>query len=112
MAPKRRISWQQEGVDKTFLEACVHELIQHGREGSSLKQVSWKNVAEKLKKEHNFIADQRQTKNRYDYVKGKFAAWTKLKNKTGNVYDPSINTFNLTGDEWQIEMKVCVRAIS
>ncbi|KAK1429949.1 hypothetical protein QVD17_12312 [Tagetes erecta] len=44
-------------------------------------------------------------KNRYDYVKGKFAAWTKLKNKTGNAYDPSTNTFNLTEDEWQIEMK-------
>ncbi|KAK1435045.1 hypothetical protein QVD17_00803 [Tagetes erecta] len=41
----------------------------------------------------------------YDYVKGKFTAWTKLKNKTGNLYDPSTNTFNLTEDEWQTEMK-------
>ncbi|KAK1431694.1 hypothetical protein QVD17_08246 [Tagetes erecta] len=58
MKRKPRISWQLEGVDKTFLEACIHELTLHGREGSSLKQASWKNVAEKLKQEHGFIADQ------------------------------------------------------
>ncbi|KAK1414039.1 hypothetical protein QVD17_29777 [Tagetes erecta] len=45
--------------------------------------------------------------NRYDYVKGKFTPWTRLKNKTGNLYDYSKNTFNLTEDEWQTEIKVC-----
>ncbi|KAK1419381.1 hypothetical protein QVD17_28548 [Tagetes erecta] len=50
-------------------------------------------------------------KNHYDYVKGKFAAWTKLKNKTGNVYDPSTNTFNLMEDERKIEMKDLVNNI-
>ncbi|VFQ69706.1 unnamed protein product [Cuscuta campestris] len=38
-------------------------------------------------------------------LEGKFAAWLKLKNKTGNVYDPLTNTFNLSEEEWQIEMK-------
>ncbi|KAJ0587225.1 putative Myb/SANT-like domain-containing protein [Helianthus annuus] len=100
-----RISWKQESVDKTFLEACIVEVTLHGREGSSLKQSSWKNVAEKLKTEHNFIADQKQMKNRYDYLKSKFAAWSKLKNKTGNVYNPVTNTFNLSEEEWQLEIK-------
>ena len=91
---------------KTFLEACIHEVAVNGRNGVSLKILSWKNVGEILKKEHNFIADQRQMKNHFDYVKSKFSAWTKLKNKTGNVYDLVTNTFNLTEEEWEIEMKV------
>ncbi|CAH9140541.1 unnamed protein product, partial [Cuscuta epithymum] len=44
-------------------------------------------------------------KNHYDYLKGKYGAWLLLKNKTGNVYDPSTNTFNLTPEEWEIEIK-------
>ncbi|KAD5961503.1 hypothetical protein E3N88_12976 [Mikania micrantha] len=79
MATKRsRISWKQEGVEKTFLESCVNELTLHGREWGSLKALSWKKVAEKLQSEHGFVADQKQMKNR------KFSVWTKLKNKTGN----------------------------
>ncbi|KAF5759740.1 putative Myb/SANT-like domain-containing protein [Helianthus annuus] len=106
MAEKKiRINWKQEGVGKTFLESCIHEIALHGREGSSLKAISWKRVAEKLKIEHDFIVDQKQMKNRYDYLKSKFAAWSKLKNKTGNVYNPQTNTFNLTEEEWQLESK-------
>ncbi|KAJ0957953.1 putative Myb/SANT-like domain, harbinger transposase-derived nuclease domain-containing protein [Helianthus annuus] len=105
MAKRIRINWKQEGVEKTFLEACVHEITVNGREGSSLKQASWKTVAENLKTQHNFIVEQRQMKNHYDFLKGKFAAWLKLKNKTGNVYDPVTNSFNLSEEEWQIEMK-------
>ncbi|XP_071728000.1 uncharacterized protein [Rutidosis leptorrhynchoides] len=67
---------------------------------------SWKNVAEKLKEEHGFIADQRQMKNRFDYLKGKFNVWTKLHNKTGDVYDPVTKKFNLTKEEWEIEIKL------
>ena len=42
-----------EGGEKAFLEACVQEITTYGREGSSLKASSWKNVAERLK--HNTI---------------------------------------------------------
>ncbi|KAJ0514263.1 putative Myb/SANT-like domain-containing protein [Helianthus annuus] len=106
MAKRIMINWKQEGVEKTFLEACVHQITVNGREGSSLKQASWKTVAENLKTQHNFIVEQRQMKNHYDFLKGKFAAWLKLKNKTGNVYDPVTNSFNLSEEEWQIEMKL------
>ncbi|XP_076929422.1 uncharacterized protein LOC143593797 [Bidens hawaiensis] len=85
MAQKKgRISWKQDGLEKTFLEACIEQITLHGREGSSLKLISWRNVAEKLKAEYNLIVDQRQMKNRHDYIKAKFAAWSKLKNKSGN----------------------------
>ncbi|XP_035829961.1 uncharacterized protein LOC118479516 [Helianthus annuus] len=47
-------------------------------------------------------------KNRYDYTKSKFAAWLKLKSKTGNVYDPITNTFNLLEEEWQTEIKYSI----
>ncbi|MFS8016486.1 putative Myb/SANT-like domain-containing protein [Helianthus anomalus] len=107
MAQKRgRTNWNLEGVEKTFLETCLQEITLRGREGSSLKPYSWKNVGEKLKMEHNFVVDQKQMKNRYDYTKSKFAAWLKLKSKTGNVYDPITNTFNLSEEEWEIEIKV------
>ncbi|KAJ9541936.1 hypothetical protein OSB04_028442 [Centaurea solstitialis] len=102
---KPRIYWRKEIVVKTFLEACIQEIALNGREGGSLKPVSWKNVAETLKRTHNFIVEQRQMKNQYDYLKGKYGAWSKLKNKAGDVYDPLTNTFNLTEEEWQIEMK-------
>ena len=45
-------------------------------------------------------------KNHFDYLKGKYGAWLLLKNRTGNIYDPSTNTFNLTKEEWEVEMKV------
>ncbi|KAK1407449.1 hypothetical protein QVD17_39065 [Tagetes erecta] len=106
MAQKKiRLNWKLEGVEKTFLETCVHEVTLNGLQGSSLKPISWKNVAEKMKIEHNFIADQKQMKNRYDYLKSKFTAWSKLKNKTGNSYNPITNTFDLPEEEWEIEMK-------
>ncbi|KAI3739191.1 hypothetical protein L2E82_29590 [Cichorium intybus] len=44
-------------------------------------------------------------KNQYDYLSGKYAVWVKLKNRTGNIYDPITNTFNLTDEEWELEAK-------
>lgn len=44
-----RIIWKDESVDKTFIEACLHEVIINRREVCSLKAVSWKNVGEMLK---------------------------------------------------------------
>ncbi|XP_024979053.1 uncharacterized protein LOC112516268 [Cynara cardunculus var. scolymus] len=102
---KPRVNWKKENVVKTFIESCLHEISVNGREGGSLKAVSWKNVAEVLQKNHNFVVEQRQMKNHYDYLKGKYGAWTKLRNKTGNVYDASTNMFNLSEEECQIEMK-------
>lgn len=103
---KGRVNWKKEGLEKTFLEACIHEVSQNGQYGNSLTMQAWKNVGETLKKEHGFIADQRQMKNRFDYIKGKFNVWMKLKNRTGNLYDPITKNFNLTEEEWAIEMKV------
>ncbi|XP_023730923.1 L10-interacting MYB domain-containing protein isoform X1 [Lactuca sativa] len=100
-----RINWKQENIEKTFLEACLHEITVNGREGNSLKVNSWKNVGQRLQKEHDFDANQRQMKNRYDYLKAKFGAWLKLRNKSGNVYDPIKNKFNLEEEEWQMEIK-------
>ncbi|KAL8239912.1 hypothetical protein R6Q59_016479 [Mikania micrantha] len=86
MATKRsRISWKQEGVEKTFLQSCFNELTLHGREEVSFKALSWKKVAEKLQSDYGFVADQKQMKNRYDYLKAKFSVWTKLKNKNAKM---------------------------
>ena len=76
---KPRISWKVEAIEKAFLEACLQEITINGREGGSLKALSWRIVAEKLAKEHNFFVDQKQMKNRYDYLKSKFSAWLNLK---------------------------------
>nr|XP_043615632.1 L10-interacting MYB domain-containing protein-like [Erigeron canadensis] len=100
-----RVSWKNLNVVKTFLEACIHEITVNGREGGSLKTISWKTVSDVLKDSHNLIVDRKQMKNHYDYLKGKYGAWLLLRNKTGNVYDSSTNMFNLTDEEWEMEMK-------
>ena len=83
-----------ETEDKTFLDACIHELTTNGREGSRLKTSSWKTVREKLMIEHGKEVDQKQMRNHFDYYKSKYVAWVKLKNKTSNIYDP-IKKINL-----------------
>lgn len=107
MAEKRsRASWSSDFVNKTFLDACIEELTNNGQEGSGLKSTSWNTIAEKLKKEHDFVVDKKQMKYRYDYLKSKYAVWLKLKNKTGNLYNPVTNTFQMTDEEWKAEAKV------
>nr|GEY84626.1 hypothetical protein [Tanacetum cinerariifolium] len=61
-------------------------------------------VAKALKDEHNFEVDMKQMRNRFDYMKTKYGAWLSLKNRTGNIYDESTNTFNLTDEEWELEI--------
>ncbi|XP_039052927.1 L10-interacting MYB domain-containing protein-like [Hibiscus syriacus] len=100
-----RISWKNEALKKLFLEACIHEVNTHGREVNSLKFTSWKNVGEKLKNECGIFVERRQMKNRYDYIRGKYNVWSKLFNKTENLYNPVTKSFNLTEEELQIEMK-------
>ncbi|XP_052619621.1 L10-interacting MYB domain-containing protein-like [Lactuca sativa] len=95
-----------ESEDKTFLDACIHELTTNGREGSGLKASSWKIVREKLMNEHGKEVDQKQMRNHFDYYKSKYVAWVKLKNKTGNIYDPIKNKFNLTDEQWKEEGKL------
>ena len=86
--------------------ACIHEVTTNGREGGGLKGSSWNAVAEKLKNEHGFVVEKKQMKYRYDYLKAKYYVWLKLKNKTGNLYNPITNTFHMIDEEWEAEAKV------
>ncbi|GKB30890.1 hypothetical protein Tco_0870291 [Tanacetum coccineum] len=43
-------------------------------------------------------------KNHYDYLTTKYTAWLSLRNKTDNIYDVSTNTFNLSEEEWKLEI--------
>ncbi|PWA93318.1 hypothetical protein CTI12_AA071570 [Artemisia annua] len=43
-------------------------------------------------------------RNHFDYMKTKYGAWLSLKNRTGNIYDESTNTYNLTEEEWDLEI--------
>ncbi|KAK1381783.1 hypothetical protein POM88_019518 [Heracleum sosnowskyi] len=96
-----RTYWKDDILTKTFLEACIHEVVVSGRQGSSLKPYSWENVEEVLKKTHNFDVEKRQMRNRYDYLRHRYAAWCSLRPKTGNHYNPTTNTFNFTDQEWK-----------
>ncbi|XP_052622453.1 L10-interacting MYB domain-containing protein-like [Lactuca sativa] len=100
-----KLVWNKS-EDKTFLGACIHELTTNGREGSGLKASSWKIVREKLMNEHSKEVDQKQMRNHFDYYKSKYVAWVKLKNKTGNIYDPIKNKFNMTDEQWKEEGKL------
>ncbi|GJU63021.1 L10-interacting MYB domain-containing protein-like protein, partial [Tanacetum coccineum] len=101
---KSRVGWKSISVVKTFMEACIHAIALDGREGVSLKVLSWKKVAKALKDNHNFEVDMKQMRNHFDYMKTKYGAWLSLKNRTGNIYDESTNTFNLTDEEWELEI--------
>ncbi|KAJ9543459.1 hypothetical protein OSB04_023166 [Centaurea solstitialis] len=102
---KPRVYWKDDAV-KTLLEGCIQEMSATGTQGSSLKMQSWKNIAETLKNTHNFVVNQRQMKNQFDYLRGKYVVFSRLMNKTGNVYNPTTNKFNLTEKEWQAEAKL------
>lgn len=45
-------------------------------------------------------------KNEYDYLKERYQAWVVLVNKTGNLYNPQTNSFNLTAEQWDEYLKV------
>ncbi|KAK1389747.1 Myb/SANT-like domain-containing protein [Heracleum sosnowskyi] len=102
---KPRVVWKNESITKTFLEACIREAAENGRQGSSLRPQSWEKVIKTLQQTQNFVVDQRQEKNSYDYTRYKYQAWCRLKNKTGNLYDASTNMFNLSEEEWKQEIQ-------
>ncbi|GKD43171.1 Myb/SANT-like domain-containing protein [Tanacetum coccineum] len=101
---KSRVGWKNISLVKTFIEACIHAIALDGREGVSLKVLSQKKVAKAIKDNHNFEVDQKQMRNHFDYMKIMYGAWLSLKNRTGNIYDDSTNTFNLTEEEWELEI--------
>lgn len=107
---KPRVIWNSENVMKTFLEACIREAADSGKQGGNFGQQSWRKVIKILKESHNFVVDQKQTKNRFDYIRYKYQAWCRLKSKSQNVYDASTNTFNLSEEEWDQEIQANPKA--
>ncbi|KAG5599020.1 hypothetical protein H5410_030390 [Solanum commersonii] len=100
-----RVFWKSLEIDKTFLENCIQEISLHGRLGSSLKIESWNRIRIALETCHGFIVTQRQMKNRFDYLKEKYQAWVPITKKTGNIYDPTINTIMMSNSEWDEYIK-------
>ncbi|XP_012829130.1 PREDICTED: uncharacterized protein LOC105950324 isoform X2 [Erythranthe guttata] len=107
-----RVRWNNNEVDKCFLESCIQEVALNGREGGSLKAESWSKIMNTLKNNYNFVVSQRQMKNRYDYLKQKYQAWLPLTMKTGNIYNHATNTINMTKDEWTEYIKAHPKAKS
>ncbi|KAL4580027.1 hypothetical protein LXL04_016201 [Taraxacum kok-saghyz] len=70
------------------------------RKRLSLHKDSWNKVGRVLKDNFGVDLAQKQLKNAYDNLKAKYTGWIYLKNKTGNLYNPQTNTFNLTAEEW------------
>lgn len=93
---------------KCFLETCIEEVNKFGRNGGSLRKDTWTKLATKLDEVCKVKLTQKQLKNQYDYLKGKYSGWVYLRNKTGNIYDPALNMFNLSNQEWEEFFKVSV----
>ncbi|XP_062093799.1 uncharacterized protein LOC133799826 [Humulus lupulus] len=96
----QRVSWRNMDVVKTFLETCIQEVSLNGRLGSSLKPDSWNKVRQVLETTHSFIANQKQMKNHFDYLKDKYQAWFPITKKTETIYDPTTNTILMSNAEW------------
>lgn len=103
-------SWTDEQI-KCLLETAIHEISTFGKKGLSLHKDSWTRVGSVLKEKFGISVDQRQMKNCYDTQKAKYTGWVYLKNKTGNLYNPQTNMFNLTNEEWVDFKKVCLQRI-
>ncbi|KAM3305767.1 hypothetical protein P3S67_012634 [Capsicum chacoense] len=86
-------------VLKTFLEFCIQEVSLNGRCESSLKDESWDRIKDILVTKHNFVATQKKIKNQYDYIKEKYQTWLSLTKKTGNIYDATTNTIQMSNSE-------------
>ncbi|KAM3325816.1 hypothetical protein P3S67_000941 [Capsicum chacoense] len=104
-----RLIWRMD-VLKTFLESCIEEVSLNGRCGSTLKAESWDRIKDVLETTHNFVATQKKMKNQYDYIKEKYQAWLPLTKKTGNIYDPTTNTIQMSNSELEEYIKVHPKA--
>ncbi|XP_076923476.1 uncharacterized protein LOC143585601 isoform X1 [Bidens hawaiensis] len=110
MGDKRlKLTTEQE---KLFLETCIEETVRVGYMGVSLQRESWAVVGKKLLEAYGMAVEQKQLKNKYDYLRAKYLAWSYLKRKTGNIYNPYTNMFTLTNKDWDAVCKVHPKAAS
>ncbi|CAI9295006.1 unnamed protein product [Lactuca saligna] len=93
-------TWTNEQTE-FLLNTCIEELQNVGRKGLSLHKHSWNKLGITIKEKFGVDLSKRQLKNAYDNLKAKYTGWLYLKNKTGNLYNPQTNTFNLTNEEWE-----------
>ena len=100
-------TWTNEQT-KCLLLTCIEEVQTVGRKGLSLHKQSWHKLGTTIKEKYGVDLNQRQLKNAYDNLKAKYTGWLYLKNKTGNLYNPQTNTFNLTNEEWEDFKKVYI----
>ena len=103
-----KITWSQEQL-KCLLETCIEEVNKVGRKGLSMHKDSWTKLGSVLKERFGMELSQKQMKNCYDNLKAKYVGWAYLKSKTGNLYNPQTNMFNLTTEEWDDFKKVCMK---
>ncbi|XP_076883728.1 L10-interacting MYB domain-containing protein-like [Bidens hawaiensis] len=110
MGDKRlKLTTEQE---KLFLETCIEETVRVGYMGVSLQRESWAVVGKKLLEAYGMAVEQKKLKNKYDYLREKYLAWSYLKRKTGNIYNPHTNMFTLTNEDWDVVCKVHPKAAS
>ncbi|KAL5728701.1 hypothetical protein ACHQM5_001752 [Ranunculus cassubicifolius] len=97
--PSSRLKTSDEW-NKDFIDLCVEEFSLYGYLGTSLKQHSWDRVIEQMGKKYNAQYTQRQMKQKWDYLRGKYQAWTVLEKRTGNFYNPETSTFDFPDHTW------------
>ncbi|KAH7860932.1 hypothetical protein Vadar_019686 [Vaccinium darrowii] len=95
-----RANWKDPELHKLFIDLCLKESTENGKNGGSLKKESWDRVRVALNKEKNVNLSKKQLKNQWEYLKSKYGEWSKIISKTGNGYDPVTNTVNWSTEEW------------
>ncbi|XP_024966753.1 uncharacterized protein LOC112506738 [Cynara cardunculus var. scolymus] len=95
-----RLRWTNE-ITKCFLETCMEEVNKVVRNGGSLRKETWMKLATKFEEVCYVKLVQKQLKNQYDYLKRKYTGLTYLRNRTENIYDPELDTFTLSNQEWE-----------
>ncbi|KAF7143180.1 hypothetical protein RHSIM_Rhsim05G0210200 [Rhododendron simsii] len=95
-----RANWKDPELYKLFIDLCLKESTENGKNGGSLKKESWDRILIALNKEKGLNLTQKQVKNQWDFLKSKYGEWSKIVSKTGNGYDPVTNTVNWSTEEW------------
>ncbi|KAG5541857.1 hypothetical protein RHGRI_021638 [Rhododendron griersonianum] len=95
-----RANWKDPELYKLFIDLCLKESTENGKNGGSLKKESWDRILIALNKEKGLNLTQKQVKNQWDFLKSKYGEWSKIISKTGNGYDLVTNTVNWSTEEW------------
>ena len=70
-----RANWKNPELIKLFIDLCLQEAVDSGKNGGSLKKESWDRIRVAFRQQKNVDLSQKQLKNQWEYLKKKYGVW-------------------------------------